>query len=159
VAGDDLDEAIQSWLRRHAGLLVGERTAETLKIRAGTVTPAVHADLRLRVRGRDLATARPIERDVTASEIALAIEDVVARIRGAVREALSETPPELAADIVGRGVLLCGGTSQLRGLDVHLKEDTGLAVLLAEHPLDCVALGAARLLEDSSLLDRVASAA
>ncbi len=159
VAGDDLDEAIQTWLRRHAGLLVGERTAETLKIRAGTVTPGVHHELRLRVRGRDLATARPTERDVTSAEVALAIEEVVGRIRGAVREGLQETPPELAADIVGRGVLLCGGTSELRGLDAHLKEDTGLAVLLAEHPLDCVALGAGRLLEDTSLLDRVASAA
>jgi rod shape-determining protein MreB len=159
LAGDDLDEAIQAWLRRQAGLVVGERTAETLKIRVGTVTPAVHGDLRLRVRGRDLATARPAERDVTASDVAAAIDEVVGRIRGAVREALRETPPELAADIVARGVLLCGGTSQLRGLDAHLRDDTGLAVLPVEHPLDCVALGAGRLLEDTLLLDRVATAA
>jgi rod shape-determining protein MreB len=158
LAGDDIDQAVHVWLRRHAGLVVGDRTAETLKIRVGTVTPEVHGDLRLRVRGRDLATARPTERDVTAGEVAEAIDEVVGRIRGAVREALREIPPELSADIVARGALLCGGTSQLRGLDARLREDSGLAVLPAERPLDCVALGAARLLDDPVLLERVASA-
>lgn len=157
VAGDDLDDAIMSWLKTTHGLLVGERTAETLKVRVGSVTPDMHAELRMRIRGRDLATGRPREVDVSAHDVALAIADPIARVRGVVLEALRETPPELSADIVERGVLLCGGTSHLRGLDVRLREDTGLPVLQAEHATHCVARGAEALLDDAEFLERVAA--
>src|SRR5687768_756225 len=158
VAGDQLDEAIAAWIRRKHGLVVGERTAETLKIRVGTVTPELHHDLQMRVRGRDLSTGRPREVDVTADDVCAAIVDAVGNVRKLVLEALQETPPELAADIVDRGVLLCGGTSHLRGLDARLRDDTGLPVLQAEQPTGCVARGLARMLEqDEAFLERAVS--
>lgn len=158
LAGDDLDDAITAWLRRKHGLLVGERTAETLKIRVGTVVPEASPELRMRIRGRDLSSGRPAEVDVTGDDVAQALSDAIGRIRKVVLEALQETPPELAADIVDRGVLLCGGTSHLRGLDARLRDDTGLPVLQAEAPESCVARGAGLLLDDADLLDRVAAA-
>ncbi|MEQ1505891.1 MAG: rod shape-determining protein [Myxococcota bacterium] len=157
LAGDDLDDAITGWLRTVHGLLIGERTAETLKVRVGTVTPELHPELRMRIRGRDLATGRPRELDVSAEDLSAAVSDPIERVRAVVREALLETPPELSADIVDRGVLLCGGTSHLRGLDARLRDDTGLAVLQAEHPTHCVALGTELLLDDAELLERVAA--
>lgn len=159
VAGDDLDEALAGWLREQHALVVGERTAETLKVRVGTVTPSVHADLKMRIRGRDVPSGRPREVDVTAHDVALALADGVQRIQQLVLDALRETPPELAADIVDRGVIVCGGTSALRGLDTRLKDDTGLPVLQAEHPTACVARGLGRLLdEDPVVLERITSA-
>jgi rod shape-determining protein MreB len=157
VAGDDLDEALMAWLRNTHSLLVGERTAETLKVRVGSLTPAQHTELRMRIRGRDTATGRPRELDVSAADVATAVAGTIAQVRGVVLEALRETPPELSADIVDRGVLMCGGTSHLRGLDAVLREDTGLAVLQAEHPAHCVIRGAERLLDDAEFLERVAS--
>jgi rod shape-determining protein MreB len=157
VAGDDFDEAIRNWLRTHRNLLVGERTAETLKTRVGSVTPEAHPDLRMRIRGRDLASGKPLEVDVTAADIASAISDAVGRVRKVVLESLQETPPELSADIIDRGVLLCGGSSHLRGLDLLLREDSGLPVLQAEDPEHCVAKGAAQLLDDPELFERVAA--
>jgi rod shape-determining protein MreB and related proteins len=159
VAGDDLDDAIGVWLRETHGVLIGERTAETLKVRVGSVTPELHPELRMRVRGRDLATGRPRELDVSAADVAQATLTPVDQVRAVVLEALKDTPPELSADIVDRGVLICGGTSGLRGLDARLREDTGLAVLQAERPTHCVALGTERLLDDADLLERVAASA
>lgn len=157
VAGDDLDDAVMAWLRTTHNLLVGERTAETLKVRVGSLTPSQHQELRMRIRGRDTTTGRPRELDVSAADVATAVDETVRQVRAVILEALRETPPELSADIVERGVLICGGTSHLRGLDTVLREDTGLAVLQAEHPTHCVVRGAERLLDDAAFLERVAS--
>ncbi len=157
IAGDVLDEAIGAWLKDRHGLQVGERTCETLKLRVGTLVPELHHDDRMRVRGRDLGTGRPAELDVTSEDVAEALLGPTNTIRRLVLEALAETPPELAADIVDRGMILCGGTSALRGLDARLRDDTALPVLQAEEPTLAVARGAARLLEETALLERVAT--
>ena len=157
IAGDELDAAIVAWLRQEVGLLIGERTAETLKVRVASLTPEVHLDYAMRIRGRDEATGRPREVEVTAETLHHAIDPTVARIRRLVLDTLGETPPELSADIVDRGLLLCGGTSHLRGLDDVLRHDTGLPVLQVEEPERCVARGADVLLQDLELLERVAA--
>lgn len=158
VAGDDLDDAIASSLRTRSGLVVGERSCETLKQRVGTLIPELHHDLQMRVRGRDVASGRPVELDVSADDVAQALTPATDQIRALVRAVLADTPPELASDIVDRGMILCGGTSLLRGLDARLRDDTGLPVLQAESPTMCVIRGASRLLEEPALLDRLASA-
>lgn len=157
MAGDDLDEAIGRSLGTRSGITIGERSCETLKHRVGTLIPELHHDLQMRVRGRDLASGQPVEIEITADDVAQALAPVAEHIRALVREALAETPPELAADIVDRGMILCGGTSALRGLDARLRDDTGLPVLQAEHPTQCVIRGASQLLDDPSLLARLAS--
>ena len=156
--GGDLDEAIMTWLRDNKGLIIGERTSENLKVRVGSTTPELHRDLRMRIRGRDHDSGRPRELEVTAADLAAAVADTVGQIRRVVLETLGKTPPELSADIIDRGVLTCGGTSRLRGLDTQLREDTGLPVLQAEDPERCVVRGAELLLRDVALLERVAAA-
>ena len=156
VAGDALDAAIIAWLRSERGLTVGDRTAERLKVRVASLEANPHPELHLRVRGRDDATGRPREEEVDAHDLAHALEGTAQRIRRLVLDTLGQTPPELSADIVDRGLLLCGGTSLLRGLDASLRDDTGLPVLQAEDPERAVARGAGVLLEDLSLLERVA---
>lgn len=157
LAGDDLDDAIGRSLATRSGITVGERTCETLKQRVGTLIPELHHDLQMRVRGRDLASGQPVEIEITADDVAAALSPPCEQIRALVRETLTETPPELAADIVDRGMILCGGTSALRGLDARLRDDTGLPVLQAEDPTRCVIRGAARLLDDAALLERLSS--
>ncbi len=154
IAGDALDEAISAWLRRKHGLLVGDRTAEAVKMRAGCAV-LVDPPLITRIRGRDLAEGGPRELDIGSSDVCGAISDTIARIREVVLEVLQLTPPELAGDILERGVILCGGTARLRGLDQVLRETCGLPVLEADEPMRCVANGAARLLEDPALFERV----
>jgi len=156
VAGDALDAAIAGWLRRAHSLVIGERTAENLKVRVGSLTPDVHSDLRMRIRGRDTETGRPGEVELTSADLAMALVEPIGEIREAVMAVLRNAPPEVSADIMDRGLLLCGGSSHLRGLDSELREATGLPVLQAEHPDECVARGAGMLLEDALLLDRVA---
>lgn len=157
VAGAAMDEAIAHWLRSRRNLVIGEQTAESLKHQIGSaVVP--DAPQTVRVRGRDLATGKPLEVEIGADDLSQAVAEPVARIRDVVLEALSVTPPELSADIIDRGVILCGGTSLLRGIDRVLREATGLPVLEAERPLQCAALGAARLLDDAALYERVAAA-
>ena len=158
VAGDSLDDAIQAWLRRSQELLVGETTPQRLKHHVGTLTPELDGHLTMRIRGRHLGTGRPIEIDVHAAQIAPVLLDAVARIRSVVKEALADVPPELSADIIDRGILLCGGSSHLRGLPVLLAEDSGLPVLQAERPELCAALGAAKLLAQPELFERVVAA-
>lgn len=156
IAGDTLDEAIRSWMRRNHSLEIAERTAETLKHHVGAAIP--HAEpLKMRIRGRDTVAGAPRELDVTTAQIAEAIEAPVNQIRRCVLEALREAPPELSADICDRGLLLCGGSSALRELDTLLREDTGLPVLHTDDPARCVARGAGRLLEDAELCERVAA--
>lgn len=155
VGGDRLDEAIGLWLRDRHQLLVAERTTETLKTRVGSLVPEVDVDLRMRVRGRDEATGRPREVDVEARDVAEAIAEPVARVRREVLLALHGTPPEIAGDLVDRGMLLTGAAAKLRGLSLVLGDDTGLPVFLAEHAELCAAAGLERLLDLPSIVERV----
>jgi len=158
VAGDSLDDAVRAWLRRTSELLIGETTATRLKHHVGTLTPEVDAHLGMRIRGRHLGSGRPTEVDITAAALSEPLLEAATRIRGVVQETLREAPPELSADIIDRGILLCGGTSHLRGLATLLSEDSGLPVLQAEQPEHCVALGAGHLLADAELFERVVTA-
>jgi rod shape-determining protein MreB and related proteins len=158
LAGDSLDDAVQGWLRRQHELLVGETTVQRLKHHIGTLTPELDAHLSMRIRGRHIGTSRPTEVDIHARGLSEPLIEAAAKIRNVVRECLREAPPELSADIVDRGILLCGGTSHLRGLATLLAEDCGLPVMQAERPEHCVALGAQRLLSDSELFERVVHA-
>ncbi len=153
VAGDAMDESIRRWLRDARGLQVGERTAEQLKTRIGSALPMVDPPT-MRIRGRDLESGSPRELDVDANDLVTALQPVVHRIRDVVLEVLRETPPELSADIVDRGALVCGGGARLHGLTALLRDATGLPVLLADHPDRAVVSGAARMLEDPELLAR-----
>lgn len=153
VAGCAMDEAVRRWLREQRGLQVGERTAEQLKTRIGSAIPLDDPPT-MRIRGRDLESGSPRELDVSANDLVSALRPVVNRIRDVVLEALRETPPELAADIVERGALVVGQAARLYGLTDLLRDATGLPVLLGDHPDRAVALGAARMLEDPVLLAR-----
>jgi rod shape-determining protein MreB len=153
TAGDAMDESISRWMREQRDLLIGERTAEQLKTRIGSAH-AIENPEKMRIRGRDLQNGSPRELDVSSNDLASAMEPTVARIRDTVLEVLRETPPELAADIVERGVLVCGGAAQLLGMTDMLRDTTGLPVLLAESPTTCVVQGAAMMLEDQAMFDR-----
>lgn len=142
VAGDDFDEAITRYVRKEYNLMIGECTAEELKIGIGTTYPeAKEPGSNMQIRGRDLVTGLPKTSTVTADEIAVALQEPVAQIIGTVKEVLEQTPPELAADIVERGIVMTGGGSLLHGMDLLLSEETGLAVNIAEDATSCVAKG------------------
>ncbi len=158
VAGDALDEALAWWLRSRHNLSIAEQAAEQVKQEVGAAAKGDRSQT-MRVRGRDVPSGKPREIALTSEDCVAALAEPVARIRDAVLAALKQTPPELASDIIERGVVLCGGTSHLRHLDRVLREATGLAVVQAEHPLRCAVLGAGRLLEDPALYARVAASA
>ena len=148
VAGDLTDEAITRYLKRQHNLVVGERTAEDLKIEIGTVDPDGADDIPPRdVRGRDAVTGLPRTQRVTAEEIRLALTEPAMAIVEAVRRVLERTPPELAADIYERGVVLTGGGALVRGLDKLLSRETNLPVHVADDPVTCVARGTGMILE------------
>ncbi|MBX6350260.1 MAG: rod shape-determining protein [Clostridia bacterium] len=147
VAGDECDEAIVNYVKRTYNLLIGERTAEEVKLTIGSAYP-VHDDETMEVRGRDLVTGLPKTLTITAEEIRHALEDPVSGIIEAVKVTLERTPPELAADIMDRGIVLTGGGSLLRGFDRRLSEETGMPVIVAEDPLLCVVKGTGKVLEE-----------
>jgi rod shape-determining protein MreB len=148
VGGDKMDDAIAASVRRKHNLVIGETTAERVKHLLGNALPPEGQPREMRVRGRHLSLGMPKEISVSETEIADAIHDSVALIIGAVRTALESTPPELSADIIDRGIVLTGGGALLLRLDEALSRATGLSVAVAEDPLNCVALGAGRALED-----------
>jgi rod shape-determining protein MreB and related proteins len=149
VGGDKFDEAISSSIRRNHSLLIGEATAERIKKEFGVArAPADGPGLTVPIRGRDLVNGIPKEITITQAQIADAISEPVAQIVEAVRIALENTAPELAADIVDNGIVLTGGGALLRDIDKVLADETGLPVTIADNPLMCVALGAGRALED-----------
>ena len=155
VAGDQMDDAIASWIRRKFNCLIGERTAEEIKLAIGCAAPL--RDVRsMTVKGRDIHTGVPRQFELTTDDVAEALQDVVAQIVESVRQTLEKTPPELAADIVDAGLVLAGGGSLLTGLDEVLRDATGLPVIVAEDPLRCVVLGAGQTLESPELLRRMA---
>lgn len=156
IGGDKMDEAVLQYLKRKYNLLIGERTAEQIKIDIGTAFHEPNEPERtLEVRGRDLVAGIPKTIEITEEEIREALSDPVNQIVEGVKIALERTPPELAADIVDKGIMLAGGGAMLRNLDLLLREETGLAVMLAEEPLFCVVKGTGAALEQINLLRRV----
>jgi rod shape-determining protein MreB len=156
VAGNELDEAIIEYMKRSHGLLVGERTAEQIKIEIGSATP-LDSSLAMEVRGRHIADGIPKSVRVTDEEIRGALKPTIDVLVQAVRDALERVPPELSADIYDRGVVLTGGGALLRNLDRRIADDTQLPVQLAEDPLTSVVLGAGKMLTDLPLLQKLAA--
>ncbi|MDK2821288.1 MAG: rod shape-determining protein MreB [Clostridia bacterium] len=154
VAGDKLDEAIVRYIRREHNLMIGERSAEELKIHIGTVHLSARTEEKMDVRGRDLVTGLPKNVTITSKEIYIALQEPVQQIVGAVKEVLEKTPPELSADLVNKGIVMTGGGALLHGLDTLLAEETGLPVHIAEDPISCVALGTGKSLSMMSILKR-----
>ncbi len=146
VAGDRIDEAIVNYIRKKHNMLIGERTAETIKMRIGSAYPLTD-ELDIDVKGRDLITGVPRSIVVTSVEIRESLQDAIRAIVGAVKATLEQTPPELSADIIDRGIVLCGGGSQIANLDVLLAEECGLPVFVAENPLHSVVDGVGIVLE------------
>ncbi|NLA05113.1 MAG: rod shape-determining protein [Firmicutes bacterium] len=157
VGGDDFDDAIIQYAKKEYNLMIGERTAEEAKIKVGT---AFHKenDSEMEVRGRDLVTGLPRTLQVTSEEIKKAFEDSLHTIIEAIRVTLESTPPELAADVMDKGIILTGGGALLHGFDRRISEETGMPVFLAENPMDCVVVGAGKVLAEIDLLRRVALA-
>jgi rod shape-determining protein MreB and related proteins len=154
IAGDEMDEAIMQYARKAYNLLIGERTAEDIKIAVGSAFP-LREEQTIEVRGRDLVSGLPRTVRMTSTEIREAMAEPIAGIVEAVKMTLESTPPELAADIVDRGIVMAGGGSLLRGLDRLLGEETGMPVTLTDDPLSSVALGTGRALEEIGTLKKV----
>ncbi|MFB3117432.1 MAG: rod shape-determining protein, partial [Myxococcota bacterium] len=155
VGGDKMDEAIISYVKRRYNLLIGERTAEIIKISIGTAYPDDEVRS-MEVKGRDLVAGIPKTLELKSEEVREALSEPVNAVVESVKIALERTPPELAADIVDKGIVMVGGGSLLRNLDVLLRESTGLPVMLAEDPLTAVAIGTGRTLDEIPLLKEVA---
>ncbi len=154
IAGDELDEAIMNYMRRNFNLLIGERMAEDIKCKIGSAFP-LEEELTMFAKGRDLVNGIPKAVEVSSADIREAISEPIASIVKAVRQALEKTPPELAADIRDRGIILTGGGALLRGLDAKLREETSLPVEVAEDPLTCVVRGTGKVLDDFERLSKV----
>ena len=146
IAGDDFDEAIVRFMRKKHNLLIGERTAEDIKIKVGTCYPKDAVET-LDVRGRNLVTGLPKTVTVTSTETEEALRETTAQIVEAVHSVLEKTPPELAADIADRGIVLTGGGSLIRGLDELIESKTGINTMVAEDPMTCVAIGTGKYVE------------
>ena len=154
VAGDKMDEAVIAHIRRNHNLLIGERTAEQIKIRIGCAWPFDEERV-MEVKGRDLLEGVPKTIEIHSEEIREALMEPVGEILEAVKFTLEKTPPELAADIIDQGIILAGGGALLAGLDTLLQEETGLPVIRADDPLYCVAMGSGAALDSLDLLRRV----
>ncbi len=160
VAGDELDEAIINYMRTRYGMLIGERTAEEVKLEIGSAHPITNKkenldDLVTVVRGRDLSNGLPKSLKITAAEIREALTPIISQIVGAIQEVLEETPPELLTDIVERGIYLAGGGALLRGLDKKIAEETKLPVYISDDPLTTVVRGCGEVLNNLDLLTKV----
>ncbi len=156
MAGDKMDEAILQHVKRKYNLLIGERTAELIKIGIGTAYPT-EEELTMDVKGRDLVAGMPRTLTVTSSEIREALSEPLSGIVEAVKVTLERTPPEVAGDIAERGIVLAGGGALLKNLDMLLHEETGLPVFLAAEPLTAVVVGVGKALEELAILRQVAS--
>ncbi len=154
TAGDELDQAIVTWMKKEHSLMLGERTAEEVKTTLGSAFPSTSEPV-AEVRGRDLVSGLPRSVEVGAAQIRQAIEEPLHAIVDAVRVTLDQTPPELAGDIMDRGIVLTGGGALLRGLDERLRHETGMPVHVADDPLVSVALGAGRCVEEFEALQQV----
>ncbi len=148
VAGDKIDEAIVNYIRKKHNMLIGERTAEQIKIEIGSAEPDL-TDGSMEIKGRNLVDGLPKNIIITAAEIHEAISDTVDQIVDAIKTTLEKTPPELSADILDNGITLTGGGALLRGLDTLIARETGMPVNIADNPMDCVVLGTAKRLEEA----------
>lgn len=155
VAGDAMEREIISYVRSRWGLLIGEKTAEEIKVLLGSAVP-IPIEKEMLVRGRDLEKGLPRSVKVTSVEIREALSSAIATIVAAIKEVVLDTPPELSADIAERGIILCGGGSQIYGLAKLISQETKMPVSLADEPLNCVVAGCAKLLDDPQLLKKVA---
>jgi rod shape-determining protein MreB len=154
VAGDKMDEAILQHIKRKYNLLIGEHTAELIKTTIGMAYPSDTIE-KMEVKGRDLVTGIPKILTIDSEEVRIAISEQIETITGAVKTALEQTPPELAADIVDRGIVLAGGGALLKNMDILLREETGLPIVVAEDPLSTVVLGCGKALDNLSILREV----
>jgi rod shape-determining protein MreB len=150
VAGDEMDEAIIQYIRKMYNLMIGERTAEAIKMEIGSAGD-VEGIGKMEIRGRDLLTGLPKTIEISAEEVAEALHDTVYAIVDSVKNTLEKTPPELAADIMDRGIVLTGGGALLRNLDKVISKETDMPVIVAENPLDCVAIGTGKALDHIDL--------
>ena len=154
VAGNAMDEAIAQYVKREKDLLIGERTAERIKMELGSATP-VGQRKEMEVKGRHMLAGKPVTVVLNDSEVRDALDDPIRQIVQAVRDALERTPPELSADICDRGIVLSGGGALLKNMDERLRRETGLPVQVAEDPLSSVVLGAGKMLSDFNLLRKL----
>ena len=155
VGGDEMDESITHYIKRKYNVMIGERTAENVKITIGSAMPEKE-DKTMDIRGRDMVTGLPKTLKLTAKEINAAMQDPINSILEAIKVTLEKTPPELAADIMDRGIVMTGGGSLLDGFDRLISKETGMPVVVAENALDCVALGTGKVLAEMNLLRRIA---
>ena len=155
IAGDDMNDAITQHVRKSHGLLIGERRAEEIKLAIGSAYPNGRDTETIAVKGRDLTAGLPRTVYVSGAEVREALREPIEAIIEAMHGCLERTPPELAADIVDRGIVLTGGGSMLKNLDKRLREETGLPLAMAEDPLSSVVLGAGKMLSDFNLLRKI----
>jgi rod shape-determining protein MreB and related proteins len=153
VGGYDFDDAVAGWIRRHHRLAIGETTSEAVKLDVGGVAPD-QSQAVAEVRGRDPVSGLPREAKINSAEMREALEPLAVEILDSVKDALENTPPELAADLTRQGILLAGGGALLRGFRERLESETGVPCRLADDPLTCVALGAGRAIEEIEVLER-----
>jgi rod shape-determining protein MreB len=154
IAGDEFDESIVHYIKKEYNLMIGERTAEEIKVTVGAAYPKPKDEV-MEIRGRDLVTGLPKTIMITSAEITESFKEPLNAIIDSIKFTLEKTPPELAADIMDRGIMLTGGGALLSGLDKLISEETGMPVSIAEDPLDCVARGAGKVLEEIETLKRV----
>jgi rod shape-determining protein MreB len=153
VGGDEMDEAIVNYIKKEYKLLVGQQTAEEIKLEIGSAF-RLSDEIQAEVRGRDMLTGLPKTVVITSEEVRRALDEPVSQIVDAIKSTLDKTPPELAADIMDRGIVLAGGGALLQGLDERLRHETQMPVHLAESPLTCVAVGSGRSLEEFEVIHR-----
>lgn len=153
VGGDELDEAIVSYIKKEYSLMIGERTAEDIKINIGSAN-INSKESKMNIRGRDLISGLPKTIEITSKEIYGAMKEQIYNILDAIKSTLEKTPPELAADIIEQGIMLTGGGALLDGIDKLIKNETGMPVNIAENPLDCVAIGTGKALDSIEILKK-----
>jgi len=154
IAGNEMDEAIIQYIKKKYNLLIGEKSAEQVKMQIGSAYP-LDEPMTMEIKGRDLREGIPKTIVIDDQEVREALEDVVASIVNAVRVALEQTPPELSADIIDRGIVMTGGGALLKNIDKRIREETQLPVFITEDPLTSVVLGAGKMLDDLELLKKI----
>ncbi|MET1013560.1 MAG: rod shape-determining protein, partial [Paenisporosarcina sp.] len=151
VAGDAMDHAITSYIRKTYNLTIGERTSEAIKMEIGSAKVIDNVET-MEIRGRDLVTGLPKTIEITSQEIAEALRESIAAIIDGVKKTLEQTPPELSADVMERGIVLTGGGALLKNLDKVISDETSMPVFIAENPLDCVAIGTGMALDHLNVI-------
>ncbi|WP_426351393.1 rod shape-determining protein [Alloiococcus sp. CFN-8] len=154
IAGDELDQAIINYIKKEYNLMIGERTSEAIKMELGSAYKVDDEERTMNIKGRDLISGLPKTIEISETQIRDALKEPIASIIEAIKTTLEKTPPELAADIMDKGIMLAGGGALLRGLDMLINHETHMPVHIAENPLDCVALGAGKALDNFDSIAR-----